>query len=131
MKLTKEQAITEHRKMWNWIADQYKNKTDFLNKTDDINDLKQCYINMVFPGEVIECDCFCCEYDYEFGGICENCPIEWDSIYDEFMCTDKDSHNNNLYGLLCNFDHNECSDNIFSYCADLARQIANLPERKW
>ena len=23
MKLTKEQAIIEHRKMWNWIADQY------------------------------------------------------------------------------------------------------------
>lgn len=25
MDLTKEQAIQEHRKMWNWIADQYKN----------------------------------------------------------------------------------------------------------
>lgn len=25
MDLTKEQAIQEHRKMWNWIADQYEN----------------------------------------------------------------------------------------------------------
>ena len=24
MQLTKEQAIQEHRKMWNWIADQYR-----------------------------------------------------------------------------------------------------------
>lgn len=30
MQLTKKQAIEEHRKMWNWIADQYENNTDIL-----------------------------------------------------------------------------------------------------
>lgn len=28
MELTREQAITEHRKMWRWIAKQYENKYD-------------------------------------------------------------------------------------------------------
>ena len=27
MQLTKEHAIQEHRKMWNWIADQYKKRS--------------------------------------------------------------------------------------------------------
>lgn len=130
MELTKEQAITEHRKMWNWIADQYKNRTDLLNKTKNINDLKCCYINVVFPGEKIDSDCFCCEYDNKFNGTCECCPIEWYSIYDTCMCTDKDSDNNNLYGLIYGFDHDKCFDEDYSYCASLARQIANLPERK-
>ena len=34
MQLTKEQAIKEHRNMWNWIADQYENRTGLLNKTE-------------------------------------------------------------------------------------------------
>ena len=29
MELTKKQAIEEHRKMWNWIADAIKNKEDW------------------------------------------------------------------------------------------------------
>ena len=28
MELTKKQAIEEHRKMWNWIADAIKNKEE-------------------------------------------------------------------------------------------------------
>lgn len=130
MNLTKEQAIIEHRKMWNWIADQYENKTDLLNKTKCVNDLKHCYVSVTFPGKTIENDCFCCEYDFEFGGICEYCPLEWDSIYDDCMCLAKDSDNINLYGLIRGFNHNECSDDDYVYCASLARKIANLPERK-
>ena len=63
MQLTKEQAIIEHRKMWNWIADQYKNRTDLLNETEDVEGLKKCYIDTVFPNERVECNCFCCDKD--------------------------------------------------------------------
>lgn len=130
MQLTKKQAIEEHRKMWNWIADQYENKTALLNKTECVDDLKHCYVSVTFPGKTIENDCFCCEYDFEFGGICEYCPLEWDSIYDFCMCIDKYFECDNLYALLSDINHVTCSDNDFSYCADLARQIANLPERE-
>lgn len=46
------------------------------------------------------------------------------------MCVHKDVENDNLYGLISDFNHNKCSVNDFTYCAALARQIANLPERK-
>lgn len=130
MQLTKERAIQEHRKMWNWIADQYENKTDLLNKTECVDDLKRWYIYMTFLGETIDNDCFCCEYDYEFGGVCEHCPLEWNSIYSCCMCVDKDAFNNNLYGTISDFNHVKSSDNDFSCCAKLARKIANLSERE-
>lgn len=133
MKLTKEQTIKEHRKMWNWIADQYESRTDLLNKTENVDDLKEYYINATFPGETFEYDCFCCEYDYQYDeiGVCEHCPLEWDSMYSVCMCIHKDVENDNLYGLISDFNHNKCSVNDFTYCAALARQIANLLERKW
>lgn len=132
MQLTKEQAVQEHRKMWNWIADQYENKTELLNKTKCVDDLKRCYIDAAFPDETIEYNCFCCEYDYQCDGIgvCKYCPLQWDSVYNVCMCVDKDRENDSLYGLISDFNHNECIDDDFYYCASLARQIANLPERE-
>lgn len=130
MILTKEQAIIEHRKMWNWIADQYKNRTDLLNETEDVEGLKKYYIDTVFPNEWVECNCFCCEYDVKFGGICDQCPVEWNSVCDINMCLYKDYGKKNLYGELFDVNHDGCFNCDFSYCADLARQIANLPERK-
>lgn len=41
MKLTKEQAIAGHRKMWNWIADRLE-KANRKN-TFDVYDLKMEY----------------------------------------------------------------------------------------
>ena len=42
MKLTKEQAIAEHRKMWNWIADQISKSNGIVN----IYNLKEEYCDM-------------------------------------------------------------------------------------
>ena len=45
MKLTREQAIKEHRKMWNWLAEHpEKDKDDYL----ELNDF-----------EYVENECFC------------------------------------------------------------------------
>ena len=59
MQLTKEQAIKEHRKMWNWIADQYKNGC-----IKYIYEVEQRYINECtnYSSDEIESDSFCCEY---------------------------------------------------------------------
>lgn len=42
MKLTKKRAIEEHRKMWNWIAEQYENETD-ISSDEAFRVLKEHY----------------------------------------------------------------------------------------
>lgn len=42
MKLTREQVIAEHRKMWRWIAEQYE-KMDYMGCLSP-RQLKEIYI---------------------------------------------------------------------------------------
>lgn len=91
MKLTKENAVRNHRKMWKWIAarieneirsielenkrkmQEEKSKPKHLAKTItklerttkttmSINKLKQTYLTTYFPKTRIKHSCFCCEY---------------------------------------------------------------------
>ena len=56
MKLTKQKAIEEHRKMWNWIADQYEKGC-----VTDIHALKSEYMGETgLEGRLLH-NCFCCE----------------------------------------------------------------------
>lgn len=77
MQLTKEQAIQEHRKMWNWIADQYENNADILEQCYSIESIKEYYVKQYFPKEEIAFDCFCCDYDERHDNWCNSCPIEF------------------------------------------------------
>lgn len=112
LNLTREQAISEHRKMWRWIAEetvkrQYKiHKDDYLIENDK---------------EIITAECFCCEYS---AGHCSRCPIDWGSKVRAFMCMDMDNLNDSkgLYEKW-NFTYD------WQEAAELARQIAELPER--
>lgn len=130
MQLTKEQAIIEHRKMWNWIADQYENNTDILERCYGIESIKEHYITQYFPKEKIECDCFSCEYDRQYGGFCDSCPIEWSSKLNLNKCFDKTFTELNLYGELYHMTHANFCRSDLQKLACMARQIANLPERK-
>lgn len=109
MKLTKKQAIEGHRKMWNWIADEIEKRKCEC----DIPLFKQCYCceNKL----TLISNCFCCEYNV---GIkeCLKCPLDW---IETSHCCDND---NSLY---CKLTHSES----WQEQVDLARQIANLPER--
>lgn len=74
MKLTREQAIAEHRKMWNWLADEtLKRKTAIPKKEYFIaNSITHIPLNQ----------CYCCEYvgifEIPIGGTkCHLCPIDW------------------------------------------------------
>lgn len=69
MELTREEAISEHRKMWNWIADEIEKE----KRDQDILDLKEEYCNREGYND-IRSDCFCCGYTKY---ICDYCPIEW------------------------------------------------------
>lgn len=65
MELTREQAIKEHRKMWNWLAEYPDmDKDDYL----ELNDFKY-----------VENECFLCHYSCQNdGGYCgKNCILDW------------------------------------------------------
>lgn len=118
MELTREEAISEHRKMWNWIADEIEKEKRYQY----IEGLKKEYCDR--EGYYIRNNCFCCEYTYT-KYICDYCPIEWKSEVEDFMCIQKyeEDDDEGLYALCCN-------ERDWEEQAKLARQIANLPERQ-
>lgn len=129
-KLTKEKAIQEHRAMWNWIADKCENwnETEYGSFDRNHTDLKHEYLQNHNKGE-IEFDCFCCEYNIKnkHSLWCFCCPIDWGNLKEltSHFCLDARIENDDqgLYSLWCDAnDHKRA--------AELARQIANLPEKK-
>ncbi len=110
MELTKQQAIEGHRKMWNWIADKIEREKTICN----IPDLKKIYCreNNLF----LRRHCFCCEYKDDTDWRCDTCPVDW--IKTKHCCDNEKS----LYSLVIDAF-------IWQEQAELARQIANLPEK--
>lgn len=125
MEFTKEQAITEHRKMWNWIADMIEEKKE----VQEIRNLKKKYCDIHFEYENIINYCFLCHYDHmrndAYDRYCSLCPLEWESDAANFMCLDAKTKcdNKGLYDLCCDEDDNYIKQ------ATLAREIAELKER--
>lgn len=156
-KLTKEQAITEHRKMWNWIADQLeeaeKLKNDGNLKSSDLYDvykLKRKYVENY--GSYILCSCFCCEYEYQqqvrmgdnHKEDCVFCPLLWgteDKVNTSFcergmdIADFKRKYDIDFLTSLKTTGLWEMANKLSAYhkykeAAKIARQIANLPEKK-
>lgn len=138
MKLTKEQAIEEHRKMWNWIADQYEEGC-----AKDIHALKSEYMGETeIEGRLLH-NCFCCEYAIEkvvgmFSSAkdiasvphrCTQCPVIWGTeVYSHlFPCEHFFSAYKKLKRESCELDKLGVDSEL---CARFARAIANLPERE-
>lgn len=115
--LTREQTIIKHRKMWNWLADQY-DKGHFVTKADYFHD------NHI--EEMPVCLCYCCDYvrrhDYQN---CFNCPVIWP---DGKTCGFRDPGQlyNRYYSLTLRPSENGCLESL----AKLSRTIANLPEKE-
>lgn len=117
MELTREEAISWHRKMWNWIADRIEEEKEFQY----IGILKKEYCKN--NNLTIKNECFCCEFT---NGNCYNCPLNWGSNLAEYMCEQKyeeDDHKG-LYSLCC-----EMKDD-WKRQAKLAREIANIQEKE-
>lgn len=114
MNLTREQAIAEHRKMWNWIADEIKKNKTVLNIREEKKKYLISTCSDFLPFEF----CFLCEYVIEKGYNCEKCPVYIDGEIVDF-------NNKCLNGL-----YNEVKICVsWQEQATLARKIANLPER--
>lgn len=122
MILTREQAIRGHRKMWNWIAEQYRN-----GSKEAICLLKSRYIAKHTSYTKIKHYCFCCEYNQQENGIaCEKCPINFGE--GKYSC---ETNENSPYEKLLKYsDFDYCESKDSNYMAELALQVANLPERE-
>lgn len=112
MKLTKQQVIEGHRKMWNWIADEIEKEKEVLN----ISNLKRIYCG--YNDLHLLANCFCCEYNKNVCR-CNQCPLTWG----EFNTCCSSNKLTGMYDRVVNAL-------TWQEQAELARQIANLPERK-
>lgn len=107
MNLTRERAIAEHRKMWNWIADETEKLKRKVEKSD--------YFNAMGIDDIPDNECYCCEFNVYHPDYCdEHCIIDWGC--------DKWCLNSYFKKWLFTYDWQEA--------ARLARIIANLPERR-
>lgn len=133
LNLSREQTIIEHRKLWNWLADQYESGK-FVKKEDYFIDFEDEFIPCVL--------CYCCDYTIDNRGGCRNCdlcPIRWPH---NKHCMDYGSlwRRYTAYEdkLLSIEDYPAKEDGlIFQYKKDLlkaiaivTRNIANLPEKE-
>ena len=109
--LTKEQAIENHRKMWNWIADETLKQKRVVRK-------QEYFVANNIPDSIRpDSDCYCCEYSIiNFRRSCSVCPIQWNhrlcyvSEYNDWRAA--------------YYKEN------YKKAAKLARKIAKLPENK-
>lgn len=123
MNLTREQAILEFRKEWNYIADVIER----LKIVIDVKSYKfeYCYENKFYD---VKNYCFLCEYtrNGRFDENCDKCPIEWYQNFEGLPCEGECwEDDEEKYGLWW-----KCQNaKTWQEQAALARQIANLPER--
>ena len=120
MQLTRQKAIQEHRKMWNWIADTSERLCIPVSQ--------QTYLEKFFGGITIENNCFLCDYvcgPCNGKPTCISCPLLWTSSGIEY-CTDN-SMDVGYYDL---WEYAYYTRNYIE-AARLARIIANLPEKEY
>ena len=123
MKLTKTQAIEEHRKMWNWIADETERRREPVGKYSYLK-------KYIYTGEgltkygTIKDNCFLCEYTVNQSyRNCSSCPLDWAVGENKVRyCTESESLFTKWYKAFAVDD--------WRTCAILAREIANLKEKQ-
>ena len=103
MKLTREQAIEEHRKMWLWISRQIMKDYVANEKVRTVYSYKCDYLNCNFPNEKVKSKCFCCEYVIQHGESCrEDCLLYWNDKCTEFVCNDYFGYYNIITNIIKN-----------------------------
>ena len=135
-RITKEEAIKRHRDMWNWIADEIEKR----KHTVSITTMKDRYI---FEHDIeryayVKNNCYCCEYasNEDLTVDCDRCPLVWTSeeyTYNGYQCEIDyvDEYGEERYGLWWECKKYYKDPSAWITQADLARQIANLPEREY
>lgn len=112
--LTREEAILKHRELWNWIANETEKEHRCVYK-DENPEVSMAHIL---------CDCWLCEYaaqEIDAENRCTKCPIDWGKYKTCWTQID-----NGLYDIYIGCFH----ENQWQYAAKIAREIANLPEKR-
>ena len=113
MTISKEKAIQEYRKMWEWIAKETKKRKRKVEKSEYTESHK---LSILY-------DCWLCEFVEEVPEKCDDCPILFaetkTNVYLNF-CEQKTS----LYR-----QWTELGDKDWKEAAKLALAIAELPEK--
>lgn len=125
LNLTKEETIKEHRKMWNYIADEIM-----------IADISNIYLfdlegSYFITHGISECQiptlkCYCCDYARYSTNSCSACPITWTK---NGIC-DKCGSLCSPYAKLDHLLPLKYEEIGREYLASLAREVANLPEKE-
>lgn len=137
MKLTREQAIAEHRKMWKWISRQIMNDYVENRMVRTIYTYKRVYLNNVYPNERVQSKCFCCEYVTQHGINCyKDCPLYWNDKHTALSCDDIFEHG--YYDVITDIIKESHSVEGYAFvtleeakkAARMAYKIAMLDEKK-
>lgn len=137
MKLTREQAIAEHRKMWLWISRQIMKDYVSNRMVKTIYSYKCDYLKKVYPSERIQSKCFCCEYVTQHGINCyKDCPLYWNDKHTALTCDDLYEHG--YYGVITDIIKESFSVEGYAFvtleeakrAARMAYKIAMLDEKK-
>lgn len=127
IKMTKEEAIVNHRRLWNEIADML----DRGERCNHVDVLKRQALNNIGEENDIHNNCYCCEYAKND---CSRCPVIWNNeSYDDYMCEIGYEDDFSIY-----VEHNSewanflilIGEKDYDTAAKIAREIANLPERR-
>lgn len=125
--MLKEEAIRKHRAMWNYIAQQIENEKHTMN----IGELKSKYVEHSGDNAVemyTHNNCYLCKYtDIK----CYECPLIWSSEFKSYQCEYGFRLPNGYIseGLYAECYHLYCTGD-WQLQAELARKIANLPEKE-
>lgn len=96
MKITKEDAVRLHRKMWGWIVDETLLRKIKITKEDFF----EAHPWLKMPSQ----KCYCCQYARqntpEGERLCNNCPLDWgkyncvegNALYDKWRCVRNDNY---------------------------------------
>jgi len=115
MSLTRDEAIREFRKMWEWIADETEKQKRFVTK-------EEYFLENDLPG--VAGDCYLCEYDHgntkSTREWCSICPISFGK--GSLHCLEPGS----VFSAWDDLEEYEQDE--WELAAEYARKIANLPE---
>ena len=142
--ISKHVAITEHRKMWEWIArETHRTKkcvteSDYFRKNNTVFNLTNEFIFL------IKNTCFACQYCKQITNDtnhilhpflpqnddeCLYCPLEWGPDHKNYQCEDK-TENNTGDGIFAKWQYYTFEKKHAALAADVANTIATLKPTK-
>lgn len=115
--ITVEQAVYEHRKMWNWIAEKTLQRKKKIIKEDYFEEHQLEYKKRPMY------NCWCCEFTEDCHlDYCKGCPLDWGNCINTCFYTIYTPTNSALFT-----QWNCTSFKNYREAYRLAKEIANLP----